>query len=224
LAEICSFPSAPYRTPQADVALGADARFRTARFKQQPERTGDGDVPRHLICDIGRGTGLIEPRRGPFDSVSSSRSMAMATHTKRRSVYEQAIREHEALEKKLAFVNEQLERREVPLEEVVKLLEGLRSFFLSHFRKEEDGGLFESVVERAPHLSRLADKLMHEHYELLERLDGLLKFARRGTGQPLCWRMLSLRLQDLTSKLHQHESEENGMLQMAYTDDLGTKD
>jgi hypothetical protein len=139
-------------------------------------------------------------------------------------VYEQAIREHEALEKKLTFLNEQLERREVPLEEVVRLLDGLRRFFVSHFRNEEDGGLFESVVERAPHLARLADKLTHEHVEILERLDGLLKFARRGTGQPLCWRMLSLRLRDLTNQLHQHESEENGMLQMAYSDDLGTKD
>jgi iron-sulfur cluster repair protein YtfE (RIC family) len=148
----------------------------------------------------------------------------MTTRTKHRSVYEQALREHEALEKKLAYLNLQLERREVPLEEIVKLLDGLRHFFVCHFRNEEQGGLFETVVERAPHLSRLADKLTHEHGELLERLDGLLKFARRGTGQPLCWRMLGLRLRDLTEKLHQHESEENGMLQMAYADDLGTKD
>lgn len=148
----------------------------------------------------------------------------MATRAKRRSVYEQALREHEALEKKLAFLNLQLEQREAPLEEITKLLEKLRSFFVSHFRKEEEGGLFEDVVERAPHLSRLAAKLTHEHIEILGRLDGLLTFARRGTGQPLCWRMLRLRLQDLTNQLHQHESEENGMLQMAYSDDLGTKD
>jgi iron-sulfur cluster repair protein YtfE (RIC family) len=148
----------------------------------------------------------------------------MVTRQKRRSVYEQALREHEALEKKLAYLNLELERRQIPLAEIVKLLDGLRSFFVSHFRKEEDGGLFEIIVERAPHLSRVADKLTHEHYELLDRLDGLLRFARRGTGQPLCWRMLSLRLQDFSRKLHQHETEENLMLQMAYSDDLGTKD
>lgn len=148
----------------------------------------------------------------------------MATRTKRRSVFQQALREHEALEKKLAYLNAQLERRELPLAEIARMLEGLRSFFVHHFEMEELGGLFEEVVERAPHLTRLAGKLTHEHDELLERLDGLLKFARRGTGQPLCWRMLSLRLQDFTKVLHQHESEENGMLQMAYSDDLGTKD
>ena len=148
----------------------------------------------------------------------------MGTRTKRRSDFEQALREHEALEKKLVHLNLQLERRELPLPSVVKLLEGLRSFFISHFQKEETGGLFEDVVERAPHLSRLAAKLTHEHGELLQRMDGLIRFARRGTGQPLCWRMLRLRMQDLTVQLHQHEAEENGMLQMAYSDDLGTKD
>jgi iron-sulfur cluster repair protein YtfE (RIC family) len=148
----------------------------------------------------------------------------MVTRTKKRSVFEQARREHEVLERKLRFLNKQLEKRQVPLEEIVKLLDGLRSFFVDHFQKEENDGFFELIVAQAPHLSRLADKLTHEHFELLERLDGLIRFARRGTGQPLCWRMLSLRLQDFARKLQAHESQENGLLQMAYTDDLGTKD
>ena len=148
----------------------------------------------------------------------------MVMRAKRRSVFEQACLEHELLEEKLRLLNLQLEKRQVPLEEVVKLLDGLRSFFVTHFQKEEHDGFFELIVARAPHLSRLANKLTHEHFELLERLDGLIRFARRGTGQPLCWRMLRLRLQDFAKKLHLHESEENGLLQMAYSDDLGTKD
>ena len=72
----------------------------------------------------------------------------MATSTKQRSVFEQALREHDALEKKLAYLNLQLERREIPLDQVVTLLDGLRSFFVSHFQKEENGGLFEMVVDR----------------------------------------------------------------------------
>ena len=145
--------------------------------------------------------------------------------TKRRlSVMEAAIREHRMLEKKLAHLNLQLERREVPLSDIVRLLEKLKTFFLHHFQLEEEGGLFEEAVELAPHLSRLANKLVAEHQVLIERLDGLLRFARRGTGQPLCWRMLMLRLRDFTKLLQQHEAEENGMLQMAYGDDLGTKD
>jgi hypothetical protein len=148
----------------------------------------------------------------------------MVTRQNQLSVFEQAVREHQVLEKKLAHLSGLLEKREVPMSEVTKVLEGLRAFFLVHFEHEESDGFFDAIVERAPHLSRLANKLIHEHFVLLERLDGLLKFSRRGTGQPLCWRTLNLRLGDFMKLLHQHESEENGMLQMAYGDDLGTKD
>lgn len=148
----------------------------------------------------------------------------MVTRTKKRSVFEQALREHHVLEAKLKYLNKQLEKRQLPLSEIVQLLDALRRFFVGHFQKEESEGFFDLVVERAPQLSRLADKLTHEHFELLERLDGLIRFARRGTGQPLCWHMLSLRLRDFANQLHAHESQENGLLQMAYTDDLGITD
>ncbi len=148
----------------------------------------------------------------------------MVTRARKASIYEQAQREHELLHQKLKYLNHQLAKRQIPLREIVELLDGLRGFFIAHFQKEERDGLFELIVARAPHLSRQASKLSHEHFELVERLDGLIRFARRGTGQPLCWWMLGLRMQDFTKKLQLHEAEENGLLQMAYADDLGTKD
>ena len=148
----------------------------------------------------------------------------MVTRAYRRSAIDQARMEHDLLEAKLKYLNLQLENRQVPLDEIVRLLDGLRKFFVLHFQKEESAGLFDVVAERAPHLTRLVSRLTQEHYELLARIDNLVRFARRGTGQPLCWHMLSLRLRDFTKKLQQHESEENGLLQMAYCDDLGTKD
>ena len=148
----------------------------------------------------------------------------MVTRAYKRSAIEQARLEHNLLDAKLKYLNSQLEKRQVPLEEIVRLLDGLRWLFVLHFQKEECAGLFDVVAERAPHLTRLVSRLTQEHYELLARIDNLIRFARRGTGQPLCWHMLSLRLRDFTKKLQQHESEENGLLQMAYCDDLGTKD
>jgi iron-sulfur cluster repair protein YtfE (RIC family) len=148
----------------------------------------------------------------------------MVTRAYKRSAIEQARLEHDLLDAKLKYLNSQLEKRQVPLEEIVKLLDGLRRFFVLHFQKEECAGLFDVVTERAPHLTRIVSRLTQEHYELLARIDNLVRFARRGTGQPLCWHMLSLRLRDFIKKLHEHESEENGLLQMAYCDDLGTKD
>jgi Zn-dependent oligopeptidase len=148
----------------------------------------------------------------------------MVMHAKRKSAFEQALQEHEALHEKLSRLKDQLDRRQLSLNEIDKLLCNLRSFFLYHFQKEERNQLFEHAVERAPHLSRLADRLKQEHIELLEQIDYLVCFARRGTGQPLCWHMLGVKLADFAKNLHQHESQENGLLQRAYTDDLGTKD
>lgn len=141
-----------------------------------------------------------------------------------RSAFEVAKHEHDVLHLKLSSLAIRIEKRSVSLDKIVELLDSLRSFFIAHFQKEEQNGLFDLVEKRAPHLSRRVRKLMQEHFDLVERIDGLLRFARRGTGQPLCWWMLNHRMQDLIAKLRQHESEENYVLQMAYTDDLGTKD
>lgn len=141
-----------------------------------------------------------------------------------RSALEIAQQEHNQLHEKLDTLARLIEKRAVTLERVVELLESLRKFFIAHFQKEERSGLFELIEERAPHLSRQVRKIMGEHAELVKRMDGILRFARRGTGQPLCWWMLNHRMEDLVAKLRKHESDENGVLQMAYADDLGTKD
>jgi iron-sulfur cluster repair protein YtfE (RIC family) len=148
----------------------------------------------------------------------------MVAVIRKRSALEQAKREHEELHRKLTYLTRQIESRQSSLADIVVLLDGLRSFFIDHFQREEQSGLFEAIEKRAPHLGRNVRNLTREHYDLLERLDGLLRFARRGTGQPLCWWMLNLRMHDLVSRLQRHESEENLVLQMAYSDDIGTKD
>jgi iron-sulfur cluster repair protein YtfE (RIC family) len=140
------------------------------------------------------------------------------------SPFERAKREHEELHRKLNYLTRQIESRQSSLADIVVLLDGLRNFFVIHFQREEQSGLFDAIEKRAPHLSRNVRNLTREHYDLLERMDGLLRFARRGTGQPLCWWMLTQRMHDLMIRLQRHESEENLVLQMAYSDDIGTKD
>ncbi len=148
----------------------------------------------------------------------------MVARVSPRSALKIAQREHNQLHEKLNRLAHLIEKKAVTLEKVVELLKSLRKFFIAHFQKEEQSGLFELIEERAPHLNRVVRKVRGEHVELVQRMDGMLRFARRGTGQPLCWWMLNHRMQDLVVRLKQHESEENGMLQMAYADDLGTKD
>jgi len=140
------------------------------------------------------------------------------------TVYEQARQEHEMIRERLKFLHRQLEQQQVPLNEVERLLKELRDCLNTHFHNEEREGFFDQIVTRAPQLSQQADSLTREHVELLQDLDALILFAECGSGQPLCWQTLTLRFQDFMKKLMHHESEENGMLQQAYVDDLGTKD
>jgi iron-sulfur cluster repair protein YtfE (RIC family) len=162
--------------------------------------------------------------KGNIQMHQAQESTMVARVKKNLSAFERAKHEHEELHRKLNYLTRQIESRQSSLADIVVLLDGLRNFFLHHFQREEQSGLFDAIEKRAPHLSRNVRNLTHEHYDLLERLDGLLRFARRGTGQPLCWWMLTQRMHDLVIRLQRHESEENLVLQMAYSDDIGTKD
>lgn len=148
----------------------------------------------------------------------------MTRQRSKRSMHEQARREHEQLRERLKSVHHQLELHQVPLAEMERLLNEFRGRLEAHFHSEEQDGFFDQVVSRAPQLSRQAESLSHEHGELLQALDSLIGLAGCDTGDPQCWRVLTLRFEDFMKQLMHHESEENGMLQEAYVDDLGTKD
>ena len=148
----------------------------------------------------------------------------MASHVSSKSVFEQMQHEHELLRERIKVLHQTIDLRQASLEEVVRLLQDLRDVLDIHFSEEECGGFFDQIVARAPQLSRQAKHLTEEHVQLLQETDSLIRFAARGTGQPICWRTLALRFQDFSKLLMHHESDENGMLQRAYQEDLGTKD
>lgn len=148
----------------------------------------------------------------------------MATSVPNLTVYEQARQEHEMIRERLKCLHRRLEQQQAPLDEIVRLLTELRDCLNTHFHNEECEGFFDQIVTRAPQLSQQADSLTREHVELLQDLDALMLFAECGSGKPISWQTLALRFQDFMKKLMHHESEENGMLQQAYVDDLGTKD
>lgn len=104
------------------------------------------------------------------------------------------------------------------------MLSAFRELLFSHFRSEERDGFFEQIVARAPQLSRQADVLTREHAALLDELDRLIRSVQGVSGRPLCWQTLGMSFDGFTKNLMHHESAENGILQQAYVDDLGTKD
>lgn len=148
----------------------------------------------------------------------------MDTKMLRQSAYEQTRLEHEQIREQIELLHRQLVQRRASLEDIEQSLIALRDILFSHFHSEERDGFFEQIVARAPQLSRQADVLTHEHTALLNELDGLIQSVQGISGRPLCWQTLDMSFDDFTKKLMHHESAENGILQQAYVDDLGTKD
>ena len=148
----------------------------------------------------------------------------MATHTSETSAFEQAQKEHEQLRERIKFLHQRIDVRPASADEIAKLLRELRAALETHFRNEECDGFFDQIVTRAPQLSRQAQKLTHEHVDLLQQTDALIHLADGSAGEPICPATLAAQFHDFSKLLMHHESEENGMLQSAYQDDLGTKD
>jgi iron-sulfur cluster repair protein YtfE (RIC family) len=148
----------------------------------------------------------------------------MTTETSADSVYEQTHLEHEQLRERIKFLHQRFEARPATPDEIVRLLSELRAALATHFNNEECEGFFEQIVTRAPQLSRQALKLTHEHVDMLERLDAIVRAAEIAAAESVIPAELSARFHEFSKTLMHHESEENGMLQSAYQDDLGTKD
>jgi iron-sulfur cluster repair protein YtfE (RIC family) len=148
----------------------------------------------------------------------------MSSHASEGSAYEPTQREHEQLRERIKFLHQRIDVRPASVDEIAKLLRELKEALVTHFRNEECEGFFDQIVTRAPQLSRQAQKLTHDHVDLLQQADALIHLAEQSAGEPICPATLAVRFHDFSKLLMRHESEENGMLQSAYQDDLGTKD
>lgn len=148
----------------------------------------------------------------------------MTSETSAASAYEQTQREHERLREMIKHLHQEFEIRPERPREIARRMQELRAALATHFNNEECAGFFDQIVARAPQLSRQAQRLTHEHLDLLEELDSLARAAEIATSEATLLSELSLRFRTFSKKLMHHESEENGMLQSAYGDDIGTKD
>jgi len=141
------------------------------------------------------------------------------------TVYDRIRDEHVALRDKLGRIHSVLASEEISEKEIQRLLEEFHAALKLHFAGEEEvEGFFEDVVTRAPQLASRADRLYHEHEDLLQRADELCRFAAAGSPSLTWWRELSCRCHEFSRDLMHHESEENQLLQAVYQDDIGTTD
>lgn len=133
-------------------------------------------------------------------------------------------KEHEELRSKLGRIHHALPESEGRRAEIESLLRDLRDALAAHFDHEEHKGFFHDITERAPRLNPQADKLCTEHEEMLQTADELVQLVSAGASSENWLPEVHARFREFSKRLMHHESEENGLLQQAFQEDIGSND
>lgn len=137
---------------------------------------------------------------------------------------EQVEQQHEEIRQSIAEIHRVLAAGESTAPQLAARLKAFCSMLDDHFRTEEADGFFDQITDQAPRLSPRADKLCHEHQQMLGGAKSLVKQAIDGDGSQAWRETLNKAFHEFSRSLMHHESEENELLQQAYTDDIGDKD
>ena len=100
-----------------------------------------------------------------------------------------------------------------------------RAHNVRHMALEEQEGYMRFVLERRPTLSDEADRLKHEHKELMRIMDNLHGVIEKLEPED---RLIALdcsrRIEDLLSYVDHHEKEESLLVTFVHTQDIGAND
>ena len=116
--------------------------------------------------------------------------------------------EHQALHALLEEIERASADTRAAADEVKPRLDTLRDQLAAHFEGEEEGGLFEQIVEEAPEQAHECQKLCDEHSGLLEKVDDLRSADAETRADPGWGARVRAFLEDLS----RHESRENELL------------
>ena len=143
---------------------------------------------------------------------------------KSREFFEQVRREHDRLRELLGSMHRVLADRHEGGDEVAAMFDSLCQRLDSHFHTEDEGELFEQIIDHAPHLADRANATRAAHDGLLNRIQEIAEQAHAKTGSDQWWQQLSEEFQHFGTELMQHENQEGELIQEAYGDDIGSKD
>ena len=137
------------------------------------------------------------------------------------------LSEHENLRALLQKLERQVQQpagSDAWLEKLRELLSGLVDLCSEHFRLEEQAGLHVQLREQSPRLAFRLEKLLSDHFRILEALQNLVTdvspdSVASGESAPLKERILGV-----LEAVHEHERAENEVMMDAYWDDLGGED
>jgi iron-sulfur cluster repair protein YtfE (RIC family) len=118
------------------------------------------------------------------------------------------LAEHRALRALLDEIKRASADTPAAADEVKPRLDTLRERLAAHFEGEEEGGLFEQIMEEAPEQAHECQKLCDEHASLLKRVDELRAAEAATRAEPAWGQGVRALLDDLA----QHEARENEIL------------
>ena len=146
----------------------------------------------------------------------------MSTQPTGKNPFQEVLDDHKALRALLTKIDETLGQRKATVAEATKLLHQLADHLIGHFALEESGGYFTEAVLHAPHLATRSQMLMGQHDKLSMAARGLA--APTDQGANAWWEETRHRFVGFQQELLLHERNEDGLLQEAYVNDLGSTD
>jgi iron-sulfur cluster repair protein YtfE (RIC family) len=130
------------------------------------------------------------------------------------------LAEHHALHALLEEIERATADTAAAADEVKPRLDALRERLAAHFEGEEQGGLFEQIMEEAPEQAHECEKLCNEHEGLLRQVDDL-RAADAATRADPEW---AQGVRALLAALASHESRENEILTRALDGSMEAQD
>ncbi len=116
---------------------------------------------------------------------------------------------------------------EIEYARLVEMFSKLRDQLAMHFSLEEAYGYFEDAISVAPHLSRRADNLRGQHFDLFADLCRLVEGAEQLLYHEQPKTLLARLAGDYRRflvRFREHESQECDLILEAFNDDIGTGD
>ena len=138
--------------------------------------------------------------------------------------HQKLLEDHQALKDLLARIERALQKRDLPIPEVGKLLGELGDRLVKHFELEEQGGYFAEALLQAPRLVARANELLAQHPKMCTQADKLLELAGAEENAEGWWQKTRERFLAFKEEVMRHESKEDGLLQEAYQQDIGAND
>jgi Hemerythrin HHE cation binding domain len=164
--------------------------------------------------------------------VSEEEVMAIGTRTVSiNAAFLQEIKDdHHELRQLLHHTDAMLRRPDwMPLEfnRLVELIGKLRDQLAMHFSLEEAYGYFDDALTEAPHLSRRAERLRAQHFDLYSEMCRMTERAEQllyHEAPHSQIRELGEVFRDFSGRFHEHEANENDLILEALNEELGTGD